>query len=381
MHIIEEQIEAKKHGRLHFSSSIARDVWHEDARNGAYQWWYFDATSDDGRDTLVIIFLDNFIFSPRYNRAISTRKLAHTEQTLTHSSKMPVRFPAIAFCWYRNHRPLIRSINEFTADEFAARTDRPTCRIGQNSFYCDDSTSNPSYNLELATALRRGRRMKAKFTWEVIEGDFTTNGQEQSAVQFGHEWNLVAPRCRVTGALRLIEPDGRRAEEHCFQGLGYHDHNRDSRPMPATIAEWQWGRAHFPHATAVFYRYRERGSEKYDTRLFIVRHKELVEHEAHCLTKAMRRHFFGLRYPRALCFAAQDEDQKATLSVKQSRIIDGSFFYLRFLGRATLDCGKGYVQQAVAVTEQLAPHILQKRALWWLINMRIGRRGRASFLP
>ena len=31
------------------------------------EWWYFDALSEDGRDAVVIIFLDNFIFSPRYN--------------------------------------------------------------------------------------------------------------------------------------------------------------------------------------------------------------------------------------------------------------------------------------------------------------------------
>ncbi len=33
-------------------------------RAPAYEWWYFDAVSDDGRDALVIIFLSNFIFSP-----------------------------------------------------------------------------------------------------------------------------------------------------------------------------------------------------------------------------------------------------------------------------------------------------------------------------
>ncbi|MBA2735921.1 MAG: hypothetical protein H0U50_03930, partial [Pyrinomonadaceae bacterium] len=51
-----------------FSSSIAADVWHPKKDAKAYEWWYFDALSDDGSEALVIIFLDNFIFSPRYNK-------------------------------------------------------------------------------------------------------------------------------------------------------------------------------------------------------------------------------------------------------------------------------------------------------------------------
>jgi len=51
-------------------SSIRDDVWHRDKKAGAYEWWYFDAVSDDGRETLVVIFLDGFIFSPRYNLAV-----------------------------------------------------------------------------------------------------------------------------------------------------------------------------------------------------------------------------------------------------------------------------------------------------------------------
>ena len=50
-----------------FSSSIASDVWHPKAKGEGFEWWYFDALSEDERDAVVIIFLDNFIFSPRYN--------------------------------------------------------------------------------------------------------------------------------------------------------------------------------------------------------------------------------------------------------------------------------------------------------------------------
>ena len=54
--------------KFSFTSSVAADVWTPKPNAKAYEWWYFDAISDDGRDAVVIIFLDNFIFSPRYNR-------------------------------------------------------------------------------------------------------------------------------------------------------------------------------------------------------------------------------------------------------------------------------------------------------------------------
>ena len=37
-----------------FSSSVAADVWTPKKDQFAYEWWYFDALSDDGRDAVVV---------------------------------------------------------------------------------------------------------------------------------------------------------------------------------------------------------------------------------------------------------------------------------------------------------------------------------------
>ena len=50
-----------------FSSSVSADVWHPQKHPKAYEWWYFDALSDHGDEGVIIVFLDNFIYSPRYN--------------------------------------------------------------------------------------------------------------------------------------------------------------------------------------------------------------------------------------------------------------------------------------------------------------------------
>jgi len=151
--------------------------------------------------------------------------------------------------------------------------------------------------------------------------------------------------------------------------------------MPATIAEWQWGRVHFADkTTAVFYHYRENADEMPTTRLFVVRGGELADYDAQLKTQSVRRHHFGVRYPQSLEFTAEAESRTISLVLSQRRVIEGSYFYLRFLSEATLDIGDRRIQRVQAITEYLAPRALRWRWLDWLTNMRIGRNGRSSFL-
>ncbi len=363
-----------------FHSSLADDVWHpEDRAAGAYEWWYFDAISDDGRDALVIIFLVGFIFSPRYNAEVA----GHLKDPGA-PSPAPADFPAVAFSLYRDGRPVVRAVNEHAPADFAAHTDRPSCRIGRSSFRLETTGGESRFILTLDESVRRGRRLNAHLEWLLTAGDFSRTGEaplvDQTAV---HEWNLVAPRCRVSGALEMhAQRGGKNIWKREFGGTGYHDHNRDRRWLPATIAEWQWGRAHFADATtAVFYRYRECANVAPVTKLFLVRDGVLSAHPAQLVEAERRPHHFGLRYPRTLRFAAEREGAPLTLRVRQRRIIDASFFYLRFLSDVALDMGSGETYQTVALTEHLAPRALRWRWLDWLVQMRIGRNGRGAFLP
>src|SRR5688500_11671470 len=111
--------------KFSYTSSIALDVWNPKTDSKAFEWWYFDALSEDGRDAVVIIFLDNFIFSPRYNA--SNRK-NQNEKSINK------RFPAIAFCYYRDGKPVYRAVNEYGSKEFSAGKDSPSCSIGDSSF-------------------------------------------------------------------------------------------------------------------------------------------------------------------------------------------------------------------------------------------------------
>lgn len=229
--------------------------------------------------------------------------------------------------------------------------------------------------------LRGARRLHANFSWQMRDGDFDTSNFETTSQRANqmHEWNMVAPRCTVSGAIRVENSQRQIINQHQFKGAGYHDHNRDTQPMFANVSAWQWGRAHFvDEMTAIFYRYLANDGSSPVTKLLLVCDGKLAVHQADLTTRNKRRDIFGVHYPREVEFTTTEN---ISLQVSQRRVIDRSFFYIRFLSDATLKTSNGCTLNTRAVTEHLAPRALKFRWLDWLVNMRIGKNGRAAFLP
>lgn len=370
-----------------FASSVKEDVWHPNASFKSYEWWYFDALSDDGRDGVVIIFLDNFVFSPRYNSLAAKAKGFEIDKKLSNiktdssafslqPSALNKKVPAIAFVYYRDGKPCYRAYNEFLPEEFWASEVIPTCKIGSNSFKFDDAPYGSGYAISINAKLRKNLNLEAHFEWLSVESDFVPDRLPE--MNETHIWNLVAPRSDVTGKITVSTDTGINKDVIHFRGTGYHDHNLDNRWLPETVQDWQWGRAHFADATAVFYRYKEISTSEPVTKLYVVRHGELRQRDADYEEQTHARDKFGLKYPTRLRLITEDNMR---LRVKQTETIDSSFFYLRFLSEMTLTLRDGKPRKAIGFTEHLAPRTLKYRWLDWLINMRIGRNGKGSFLP
>ena len=357
------------------SSSIAADVWHEKTNSKAFEWWYFDALSEDGRDAVVIIFLDNFIFSPRYNA--DNRTHSKFAGRLRRKKDAPCQkcYPALAFTYYRDGKPKYRAINEFAPEEFSAGADVPSCRLGDNEFRFESAPYGSGYTVSINAKLRNNRTLKANFEWLSVESDFLS--AKSFDAHDAHNWNLVVSRADVTGRIVVNDGKNKESENVHFRGTGYHDHNLDNRWLPETVADWQWGRAHFHDATAVFYRYKEH-DEDATTKLFTVRDNDLRMRDATYEEANFTRDKFGIKYPKHLTLVTEDDMR---LCVRQTKIIDSSFFYLRFLSEMTLTLRDGKPRETVGITELLNPKALKYQWLDWLINMRIGRNGKGSFLP
>lgn len=376
-----EQVSLEK---FSFSSSVAADVWHPRDDAKAYEWWYFDALSDDGREALVVIFLDNFIFSPRYNKTAQNQEFGlqiPPSPAANSKSRSPnlksTRYPALVLIYYKDGKPVYRAINEFAPEDFKAGTEKPFCKLGKSEFTFESAPYGSGYLLKIDATLRKNRRLKATLEWLSIESDFLPE-KKIADLPNSHNWNLVAPRSDVTGRIEVFRENGKPENVVHFRGTGYHDHNTDSRWLAETVREWQWGRAHFTDATAVFYRYKETCEAAPTTKLFLVKNGELKVLEAACEETDFARNIFGLKYPKQLDFTTGEGFR---LTVRQTQAIDASFFYLRFLAEAEIKCPDGARHEAFAVTEHLAPKALKYRWLDWLTDMRIGRNGKGSFLP
>lgn len=348
--------------RFVFSSSVAADTWHPKKDAKAYEWWYFDALSDDGNEALVIVFLDNFIYSPRYN--------ADAPNGIDDAA----RFPAVSFTYFANGKVVYRSESEFSAEDFSASEKEPKCRIGSSGFKYDSASYGSGYLVSVELPLSRGRLLRANLEWLSIESNFSPDPMcydEQA-----HCWNMVAPRSDVSGKITVTDARGRISDTKSFRGTGYHDHNLDNRWLAKTVKEWHWGRAHFADATAVFCRYAEIGQDEARSKLMLVGDGRLESYDAKCEEQDYVRDKFGIRYPTSLSMSSE----AAKIETRPLKVIDSSFYHLRFLSFFKLSTPDGREHETSGITEFIAPRALKYRWLNWLNDLRTGKNGKGSFI-
>ncbi len=342
------QVLAKK---MAFASSTRAVAAFHPTGEKAYQWWSFDALSDDGRDALVIIFYDNFIFSPRYN-----------------SSTNQAKTPAVAIYFYRNGKPLHRIINEFPESDFKINSDENSVNINESQFKFEFAPYGKGFMVEINAKSAGQKTLEGRLEWLLIESDFQPDLESDNL----HFWNLVAPRADVTGNLKVSDKKGKRTETINFRGTGCLTHYSDLRFCNETIQNLQWGRAHFNDATAVFFRLQEFGNSEPVNKLYVVRNSELRLREALYQSQNFSRQMFGVKYPNRLSFVTEDNMR---LRIKQTQLLDSSLFNLRFVSEMTLTLRDGKPRKTLGITEHLAPKALKYRWLDWLTNLRITRNG------
>lgn len=346
--------------RFVFSSSVAADTWHPGKDPKAYEWWYFDALSDDGKEALVIVFLDNFIYSPRYN-------------TDAAGGGEAARYPAVSFTYFANGKPVYRAESEFTAAEFTAKEGAPNCSIGNSGFRFDSASYGSGYLVSVELPMSRGRTVRANLEWLSIESNLGADTVCFDAS--AHCWNMVAPRSDVSGKITMTDAAGRVVDTKSFRGTGYHDHNLDNRWLASTVREWHWGRAHFADRTAVFCRYAEIGQSEPRTQLILIQDGKLERLDALSDEQHHVRDKFGIRYPTRLSIRT---NELVSLETTPLKVIDSSFYHLRFLSSFKLKHDNSHESETVGITEFIAPRALRFRWLNWLSDLRTGRNGKGA---
>lgn len=350
-----------KTDKFAFSSSIAADGWHKQKDARSYEWWYFDALSDDGNEALVVVFSDNFIYSPRYNRKDHSQEKA-----------APGRHPAVSFTYYSHGRRVYRAESEFAPGDFGASESVPECHIGGSSFHYESAPYGSGFVVNIDLPLSRGRRIRAELEWVAIEADFASAPfcYDESA----HCWNMVAPRCDVSGRISVTDREGAETDSRNIRGTGYHDHNLDNRWLVNTVDEWHWGRAHFVDSTAVFCRFSEIGEREPENRLLLIKDGELREFKAGADVQDHARDRFGIKYPTRIHLSSDE----LMLDATPLKVIDSSFYHIRFLSAMTLTGCGDRAHETTGITEFISPRALKFRWLNWLSDLRTGHNGGAA---
>lgn len=340
--------------RTAFFSSVSDDVWHESVSPKGFEWWHFDAVSDDGREAVVIQFADNYVFSPRY-------------MALDAETDRPRRHPAVTFLYSVDGKTVFKTITEYSPRQFSADKISPKCSIGDCSFHVESADYGSGYMVSVNIPLGGNRRLKASFEWLSIEADLLSDEIGLSASP--DFWNMAATRSDVSGKIELVGRSGRVKRQFQFRGTGYHDHVGGCDAIYESVDCRQWGRAHFIDSTVV-YCVRSYPTGQQDARLFLIRDGKIHEREAKLEQVRFRRDRYGIKYPTRLTFVSEDNIR---LRVKLSPVIDSGFYELSFLNRSTLMLRDGKPRKTVGFSHMMVPRNLKYRLFRWISDLKIGK--------
>lgn len=344
--------------RVRIVAGVEDAVWHDLKSSGAYEWWYFDAVSEDGRTAIVFIWFAGLPFSPDY---LTAHERGSDPTALEHTAM----FAAV----YRDGRQIAYALNRHDASDFSSANEPLRIHVGSNT------VAYGPERIAIAVAcplLLGGSRLAASLSFEPrsLAGslDFGTGD-----VASDHVWNPIAPSCDVTGTLTVTGRDGAISFESPFRGAGYHDHNYGRRPLTEGIARWHWGRAHAGDRTFVFYHTElESGGHESVLAAYGAAHGGLVAERTTFEVLGWRRRILCPRFPARIRMAGRAGGRELAVTTSVASILDWGPFYMRFLTDYTI-VADGERIEARGISEYLDPRGLRARWLRPLIKTRIRR--------
>lgn len=343
---------------MNIISDYNQDIRSKKPVPGSYEWWYFDAISDDGTG-IVIIFYDGNPFSKRYINSIDRDK-----QTTANS------FPALSISVYKKGAPVYYGFHEVAKDNAHFSEEKPTGNVGQSNFSGEITDGKLSYVVNLNQSNPNGDSIKGNLTFSSAEFNGLLNGSNVKSADQKHSWNLIQPRAAVHGQ---IDIQGHKSHSFNFDGVGYHDHNVGHEPMKNSFHEWYWGRYHFEDSTLIYYLMNS--TDGWDKKGWLITKSGEIEESSKVELKENGTSLFGLSSYRTIEF--EGAGFKAFL--QKDRLIDNGPFYQRFSGTMILE-RNSKIKRAIGISEYIFPSRIYNRLFWPLVDMRINYPGKTHWV-
>ena len=309
---------------------------------GGYQWFYLDATSDDGRSSIVVIALLGNPFSPAYARARSSRARSSEGERARALSfcamNVAVYGPGRSF-WALTERAIEDNSRGRSGVQIGASTME---RVGDDLVVDIRERTSPF-----------GRPLRGRV---VLKPTAETRGGYALDASGEHAWWPIAPSARAF--VELDEPFLR------FSGCGYHDANAGDVPLEASFSRWSWSRAGIePGRTIIHYDVRSKAGERRVHALDLDRHGDARDvtnlHVASLPTTAWALD------REAVTESISPRDCALPTVVRE---LEDTPFYARALVRSQL-AGR----RAVSMHETLSVERLERAWARFLLGFRMGR--------
>lgn len=340
-------------------SDYKRDVRSRKLKPGAYEWWYFDGIDAEGEYSFVIIFYEGNPFSTRYIKRLKNRNRS--------GDLYPEEHPAVSISIYRNQEPIYYSFTEFDRQNCSFGDTEPYLKAGGHIMETEIGSERIKYRLNLKEQLPSGDKIDGTIILEGLKTPNNILGEPAEFREEGHLWNLVQPRSDVTARL-TISARTEKDKEVSFEGTGYHDHNMGMEPMRNEFNKWYWGRFHFKMGTLVYYIMDRRSKLQHEAWLLRPDNSEIITTFPNLRLQDERWSLFGLKSARKIMLS----NEKAHVTIQQSRNLDNGPFYQRFNSDAFINmANEDIMQVSEGITEFIRPDRVYWRLFWPIIHMRI----------
>jgi carotenoid 1,2-hydratase len=276
-------------------------------RPGAYQWWYFDATSDDGEHSLVVIAFVGSVFSPWYFDRLARGERARPREHCAVNVALSSRRSRLSSRWIFSEYDGFRG--DLASGLSIGKSVITRGRDGAYELSLDDRP--PQYGLPFA--LRGTVRFASDGPTGVpASGPFVLDRAG------AHRWAPVAPRCRVEAT--FTNPGVR------FSGSGYHDLNHGDEPLGSAFSKWHWARTHERDRTRIRYDRALRDGSRRVLDISCSREGLAFEYRDEPSPMALRMGAWTLMEPAELKVDART-------ALRDARHVESSPFYARYTAR------------------------------------------------
>lgn len=338
--------------------SIIEDKKHTKQQPGSFEWWYFDAISEDDRFHLVIIFYEGIPFSTKYIKAVETNKRSEDSLAVNH--------PGLSVSIYDHGKPIFYSLSEYAPGDCDFSEDEIVLQIGNNRLKGEIKEEKLEFRLFIHEELPCGDKIKGELRFS-SEANFSREVKSSiNLLNEAHQWYLVQPRAEVRGKIS-ISTKSKVEQNIIFKGTGYHDHNLGSNSLHQ-MGKWYWGRFHFRNRTFVFYYFPDFFDEKKVGWIFND-HNEVLTSFDSVQVESLLRNPFLLASNRYLLFTSET-DKQSKADIYLDRSIDSGPFYQRFIAKGVIRVSESEEFTSFGMAEFIKPERIKNRLFWPLIHMR-----------